>query len=59
VPHRGEPCEPAFVVETAKRLAQVKGVDLEAVAAVTTENFDRLFSSPEGRVSLQRAVDKG
>jgi len=59
VPHRGEPCEPAFVVETAKKLAQVKGVDLEAVAIVTTANFDRLFCSPEGRVSLQRAVDKG
>ncbi len=43
VPHRGKPCEPAFVVETAKRLAQVKGVDLETVAAVTTSNFEKLF----------------
>jgi TatD DNase family protein len=50
-PHRGEPCEPAFVVETAKKLAEVKGVDLETVAAATTANFDRLFSppSPDGR----------
>ncbi len=46
VPHRGKPCEPAFVVETAKALAQVKGVDLEAVCAATTANFDRLFCSP-------------
>ena len=46
VPHRGEPCEPAFVVETAKKLAQVKAVDLETVAAATTTNFDRLFSTP-------------
>ncbi len=46
VPHRGEPCEPAFVVETAKKLADVKGVDLETVAAATTANFDRLFSTP-------------
>jgi TatD DNase family protein len=53
VPHRGEPCEPAFVVETAKKLAEVKGVDLETVAAATTANFDRLFStpSPAGRGS--------
>ena len=43
VPHRGKPCEPAYVVETAKKLAEVKGASLEAVAQATTANFDRLF----------------
>lgn len=43
VPYRGKPCEPAYVVETAKKLAEVKGTDLETVAAVTTANFERLF----------------
>jgi len=43
VPHRGKPGEPAFVVETAKKLAEVKGVDVERVAEVTTGNFERLF----------------
>ena len=43
VPHRGKPCEPAYVVETAKKLAEVKGTDLETVAVVTTANFEALF----------------
>jgi TatD DNase family protein len=43
VPHRGKPCEPAFVVETAKKLAEVKRVGVEEVARVTTANFERLF----------------
>ncbi len=46
VPHRGKPCEPAFVVETAKKLAQVKGADLETVAGLTTANFATLFGEP-------------
>jgi TatD DNase family protein len=44
VPHRGKPCEPAFVVETAKKLAQVKGATPDRVALATTANFDRLFA---------------
>ncbi len=43
-PHRGKTNEPAYVVETAKKLAEVKGTDLETVAAWTTANFDKLFS---------------
>ena len=44
VPHRGRRNEPSYVVETAKVLAEVKGVAAEALAAATTENFFRLFS---------------
>jgi TatD DNase family protein len=43
VPHRGKPCEPAYVVETAKKLAELKKADLETVAGVTTANFEALF----------------
>jgi TatD DNase family protein len=43
-PYRGKPCEPAFVVETARRLAQVKGVALSEVEDRTTAAFDRLFA---------------
>jgi len=42
-PYRGKRCEPAFVVETAKKLAQVKAVSFDRVVEATTASFDRLF----------------
>jgi TatD DNase family protein len=43
-PHRGSRNEPSFVVETAKVLADARGVAAEEIAARTTENFFRLFT---------------
>ena len=44
MPYRGQRNEPAYVVETAKVLADACGVPAETIAAQTTENFFRLFS---------------
>ena len=43
VPHRGKRNEPAFVVETVRKLAEIRGTTPEAIAEVTTTNFDRLM----------------
>ncbi len=43
VPHRGKRNEPAFLVETARRLAELRAMSAENVAALTTQNFNRLF----------------
>lgn len=43
VPYRGKRNEPAFVVQTAKALAELKGVSVETIARQTSENYCRLF----------------
>ncbi|MCP3141025.1 TatD family hydrolase [Pyxidicoccus xibeiensis] len=43
VPHRGRKNQPAHVVETARKVAELKGVTLEEVAATTTANASALF----------------
>lgn len=43
VPHRGKPNEPAYVVNTAYCVAEIKNLSLEELKQATTENFYRLF----------------
>ncbi|PID44712.1 MAG: hydrolase TatD [Proteobacteria bacterium] len=43
VPYRGKPNEPAYVVEVAEQVAQIKNLPVEEVAEVTSTNFRRLF----------------
>ncbi|HEX5509313.1 MAG TPA: TatD family hydrolase [Pseudolabrys sp.] len=43
-PHRGKRNEPSFVVETAKVLAETRGISFAEITRQTTENFFRLFN---------------
>ncbi|MDA0126774.1 YchF/TatD family DNA exonuclease [Vibrio sp. MarTm2] len=43
VPHRGKQNQPAYVVEVASYIAQLKGVSLGEVGEKTSENFRNLF----------------
>ena len=44
VPHRGRPCEPAYVADTARSLAGLRGESIEQLAEATSANFRALFS---------------
>jgi TatD DNase family protein len=44
VPMRGNRCEPVFVVHTAEKLAELKGISLESVANLTAKNARNLFA---------------
>ena len=43
VPHRGKRNEPAFVVETARRIAELRGTSQEEIGQQTSRNFLRFF----------------
>ena len=50
VPYRGKTCEPAFVIETAKVLAQIKKLQIQDLESILFENTKRLY--PKCHVKL-------
>ncbi|WP_310531613.1 TatD family hydrolase [Novosphingobium sp.] len=44
IPHRGRVCEPAFVADTARFVAGLRGVSEEDLRATTSRNFFNLFT---------------
>ncbi len=47
VPHRSKRNEPAFVVETARQLGELRGLAAEEIGRQTTENFYKFFKLTE------------
>jgi TatD DNase family protein len=54
VPKRGKPNEPAYIVHTARRLAELRGATFEHIERITTENAVRRFGP-----MLDRAARSG
>lgn len=57
-PHRGKTNEPAFVVETARVLAEVKELTTEDVARITRFNFNRFFKLPDSSIGRRTVTYK-
>ena len=43
IPHRGKRNESAFLIHTAKKIAEIHQTSLEEVAEITTKNADEVF----------------
>lgn len=53
VPYRGKTNEPGFVLHVAEEIARLRGLSVEAVAEITTDNFVRLFPGTRRQLELQ------
>jgi TatD DNase family protein len=45
VPFRGKPNEPGYVSYVAEKIAELRGLSVEEVGAISSQNFYRLFSA--------------
>jgi TatD DNase family protein len=56
VPHRGKSNEPAFVVKTLEKLAEIHGKTPAEMARITSDNFFRLFSKAQRPAAFREAA---
>ena len=49
LPHRGQRNEPAFVIETARQIGELRGLPAERIGAQTAQNFHHFFKLSEKR----------
>jgi TatD DNase family protein len=56
VPHRGKPCEPAFVGDTARFLAKLRGTSAEQLGEATSANFRVLFTKTKAPSQQTRVL---
>ncbi len=47
VPYRGKTNEPAYVVKTAEKIAAIRGLTIEEIARITTNNFYNLYQKAQ------------
>jgi TatD DNase family protein len=47
-PHRGERNEPAYLIHTAQKIAEIKNISLAEIEEITTQNAKKLFSAIGG-----------
>lgn len=50
IPYRGKRNEPAYTAITARKLAEVRGVETEQIAQITTRNFEQLLFAAPGNL---------
>jgi len=53
-PYRGRRNEPAYVVETARKIAAVRNISFEEIAAATSANAAKIFGISPGRAMQDR-----
>ncbi len=55
-PHRGQSNEPAYTAHTLAYLAEIKGLSINEMAEITSNNFFRLFDKPPRPAAYGGAV---
>ncbi|HEX8088991.1 MAG TPA: TatD family hydrolase, partial [Blastocatellia bacterium] len=58
MPHRGRRNEPAYVIETARCIAELRNVTAEQIGRITSDNFKRLFRLDQSSLVGEKPIEK-